>query len=94
MTLFECIDLANLCGLETLGEAEYNVVIHAGSLFPYDEIQREIDELEREITELDYPDMDIPLWIVLNDINKRDGTNLKFEEIPFENYKVREEDYI
>lgn len=45
MKLKEACKLAKDCGLSTVGEAISNVTFHATSLFPYDEIDRELDEL-------------------------------------------------
>ena len=44
MKIQTAIEVAKDYGLETVGEAIYNVKIHAGSLFS--DIQKEIEELE------------------------------------------------
>lgn len=49
MKLKEACDIADACGLETLGEAYMNIEIHSPSLFPYAEIERELQELESDI---------------------------------------------
>lgn len=46
MKIQTALEVAKDCGLETVGEAIYNVKIHAGSLFSYSDIQKEIEELE------------------------------------------------
>lgn len=46
MKIQTAIEIAKDCELETVGEAIYNVKIHAGSLFSYSDIQKEIEELE------------------------------------------------
>lgn len=48
MKIFEAIELANDCGLETLGEAVYNVEIHANQLFSNSDLQKELDELRKQ----------------------------------------------
>lgn len=42
MKLKEACDIADSCGLETLGEAYMNIEIHSPSLFPYAEIEKEL----------------------------------------------------
>ena len=51
MKLKDCLELAIDCGLETVGEALYNVNMHSGSLFIYSEIHNELNELQREFTQ-------------------------------------------
>lgn len=46
MKIQTALEVAKDCGLETVGEAIYNIKIHAGSLFSYSDIQKEIAELE------------------------------------------------
>lgn len=48
MKIFEAIKLANDCGLETLGEAVYNVEIHAIQLFSDSDWQKELNELRQQ----------------------------------------------
>lgn len=48
MKIYEAIKLANDCGLETLGEAIYNVEIHANQLFSYAELNKELNELRQQ----------------------------------------------
>ena len=43
MKIQTALEVAKDCGLETVGEAIYNVKIHAGSLFSYSDIQKEIE---------------------------------------------------
>ena len=40
----EC-EIANECGLKTIGEAILNIELHAVSLFSYDELYEELTEL-------------------------------------------------
>lgn len=46
MKLQTALEVAKDCGLATVGEAIYNVKIHAGNLFSYSDIRKEIAELE------------------------------------------------
>ena len=46
MKIQTAIEIAKDCELETVGEAIYNIKLHAGSLFSYSDIQKEIEELE------------------------------------------------
>lgn len=48
MKIYEAIELANDCGLETLGEAVYNVEIHANQLFSYSDLPKELNELRQQ----------------------------------------------
>jgi len=52
MNLKECFNLAEACGLTTVGEAFDNVRIHAINIFVYDEITEELQELVDEIDSL------------------------------------------
>lgn len=45
MKLKTCLEIAEDCGLETVGEALFNIELHATSLFPYSEINKELAEL-------------------------------------------------
>jgi len=49
MKLEECFNLAEACGLTTIGEAFDNVRIHAINIFIYEEITKELQELVDEI---------------------------------------------
>ena len=64
MTLKEACELADACGLETIGEAIMNAEFHAISLFTYDEIAAELNELYNEA---DGYDMDTPIEEVLKE---------------------------
>lgn len=71
MKLKDCIELAEECGLDTLEEAFSNIEIHAGNLFAYTEITKEIEELCKDISETVIPTLsegmtlsDIPLTTV------------------------------
>lgn len=46
MKLQTAIEIAKNCGLETAGEAIFNIKPHAVNLFSYSDIQKEIEELE------------------------------------------------
>ena len=45
MKVKEACEIAEDCGLETIGEAILNIQLHAISLFSYDELNKELDEL-------------------------------------------------
>lgn len=46
MKLQTAIEIAKNCGLETAGEAIFNIKLHAVNLFSYSDIQKELAELE------------------------------------------------
>lgn len=46
MKIQTAIEIAKDCGLETAGEAIFNIKLHAVNLFSYPDIQKEIEELE------------------------------------------------
>ena len=48
MELITCLDLAESCDLDTVGESIYNVRIHAINIFDYDSISKELNELDEE----------------------------------------------
>lgn len=48
MKLIDAIDIAKACGLTTIGEAVFNIKIHAMNIFTYGEETKEISELEKE----------------------------------------------
>lgn len=52
MKLKQCIDIAEDCGLNTLGDAVLNVDIHAMSIFDYRKLSGELMELYREYNDL------------------------------------------
>ena len=52
MTLKTCLEIGNDCGLETVGEALYNINLHAGNIFEYSKINTEMNELVNEAKEL------------------------------------------
>jgi len=64
MKLKECIELAKECGMKTLGEAYDNIKYHATQLFPYEEIENELQELRNEIGKI------YNLKIISNNIDK------------------------
>lgn len=45
MKVKKACEIAEDCGLETIGEAILNIDIHAISLFSYDELNKELSEL-------------------------------------------------
>ena len=45
MKLIDALELGDECGLDLIEEAITNVEIHAGSLFLYTEMRKELDEL-------------------------------------------------
>lgn len=45
MTVKQACEIAEECGLETIGEAILNIQIHASNLFSDDEINKELNEL-------------------------------------------------
>ena len=49
MTLHECIEIGQECGLTTLGEAYDNINIHCMNLFLYENIEKEMQQLRNEI---------------------------------------------
>lgn len=51
MKIKECLELAVECDLETIGEAIFNVEVHAPSLFAYSEMKSELEELDRDYHE-------------------------------------------
>lgn len=48
MKLIEALELAEACGLKTVGDAIFNVDLHAGQLFAYTKIKEECDEMINE----------------------------------------------
>lgn len=52
MKLVNALDIAHGCNLETVGEAIYNIRLHATNLFAYDEAQKEYDELISECNQM------------------------------------------
>lgn len=51
MTLKTCLEIAQSCELNTVGEAIYNIELHSTNLFSYDEMDGEFDELYGEYDE-------------------------------------------
>lgn len=45
MKVKEACEIADECGLETIGEAIFNIQLHAISLFSYYELNEELNEL-------------------------------------------------
>lgn len=48
MKLKEACEYALACDLSTVGEAVYNIRIHAPSLFTYDKLHAELEELAQD----------------------------------------------
>nr|DAT57151.1 MAG TPA: hypothetical protein [Caudoviricetes sp.] len=46
MKIQQALEIANDCGLETVGEAILNIVIHAPNLFSYYDVDKELNELK------------------------------------------------
>lgn len=66
MKLADALDIADSCGLDTYGEAIYNVNLHAPSLFGYDELHKELNELNKE-----YSDTAERLGISIEELSQR-----------------------
>ena len=49
MTLVDACHIALECGLHTVGEAVFNIELHAMSIFSYEDIRRELDQLYQEV---------------------------------------------
>lgn len=54
MTLKDACEIAEDCGLETIGEAVDNIDIHCTSIFCYSDIPQELQELHLEASEYDW----------------------------------------
>ena len=52
MKLNEALKIGNDCGLFTLGESLMNIRMHAGSMFSYSDIDKELDELNNDLSAL------------------------------------------
>lgn len=48
MKLKAACGIAEACGLDTVGEAVFNIKLHAPSLFAYDEVPGELKELDED----------------------------------------------
>ena len=69
MKLQTAIDIAQDCELTTIGEALYNIRIHAGNIFVYGEEQDEWDELLDDFNNSKYKAEDL-IWIKFNIIKE------------------------
>jgi hypothetical protein len=49
MRLRAAVDLGKACGLTTLEEYVLNVKLHCMSLFPYDNVEKELAELKQDV---------------------------------------------
>lgn len=79
MKLFDCLDIANACGLTTVNEARLEIERHATNLFVYDNMNKKLCELYREIIDRGIS-LNCTLIEALDIINKQDGSELKFNE--------------
>ena len=79
MRLSTCLDIANTCCLETVGEAIYNIGLHATSAFVYDKIDEEISEIYQEV-QFRKINFEMTINEALNIINEQDGSDLTFHE--------------
>lgn len=52
MTLRDCLEIANNCGLETVGEALYNINLHAMMIFEYSKMNQELTQVYNEADDL------------------------------------------
>lgn len=77
MEMFTCLNIADSCGLQTVGEAIRNIRSHASETFDYDNFWEELCELDDEFFDYDL-DYDDSIATALEKINKKDNTNLKF----------------
>lgn len=66
MTLKEACEIADECGLETIGEAIANIEYHVINLFTYDKIEEEVHELYMEARRYS-PKTNIKEWLNNND---------------------------
>jgi hypothetical protein len=79
MTLKTCLEIGLDCKLETIGEAVYNIDLHAISILDYNTMNQEISHLYKEAEELysktnftkDSLITDVLMWINMKD----DGTD-------------------
>lgn len=53
MKIRKCLEFGKLCGLKTVSECVRNIEIHAGLLFPYSNLEKELEELYKDIKELE-----------------------------------------
>lgn len=52
MTLKMCLEIGRNCGLETMGEALYNIDLHAMNIFDYSKIVIELEHLKLQVDDL------------------------------------------
>lgn len=79
MRLFTCLDIANVCGLETVGDAILNIELHAISTFNYGKIEEEISELHQEVKSRRINSA-MKINEALGVINEQDSSDLRFAE--------------
>ena len=93
MKVFPCLDIANACCLDCTDEAFNNIDLHAGQIFGYDEINRELTELIEDYCKYGFAEKvqndnkisyklkeNITLAAALDVINCYNGTNYQFDE--------------
>lgn len=79
MRLFTCLDIANACCLETVGDAILNIELHAISTFNYGKIEEEISELYQEVKSRRI-NSKMNITEALGVINEQDNSDLRFCE--------------
>lgn len=84
MTLKEVCELADACGLETVGEAVMNAELHYDALVSVSEMEEEFEKLYREVRELGYDWKSVSIYTI---IKKRCCANCK------KNYRLEKWDY-
>jgi hypothetical protein len=67
MKLKQCLELADICGLISLGEAVENVRLHSPMLMKYEHIASELHELYMEVLDGEY-DKDLSIDQVADDM--------------------------
>lgn len=75
MTLKTCLEIGKDCGLETVGEALYNIDLHAMNIFDYSKIVMELEHLKLQADDLysktnftsDSAVEDVLVWMSIED---------------------------
>lgn len=93
MKIFQFLDFGNTCGCFTIEETFLFIDHYAPSMFPYDEISKEMTEILNELKRYNFAtsvkDGEKTIWqlsqaslaAALDVVNCCDCTNLKFSEI-------------
>ena len=71
MKIRKCLEFGKLCGLKTVDECIRNIEIHAGLLFPYSNLEKELKELYEGLRELGV-DKDVDIEYLLNPTEKEE----------------------